>query len=93
MSPSLPSFQAELQRKTEFCCNRILIGKATSNCSLANWCSGIILQQLYRPKSLLALVLIHFFSAKDCCPSLSQIRDRLLYLAFYFREFDLIPIK
>ncbi len=60
-SPSYPSVQAESFIKTEFCPNQILIGKATSDCSMAILCWGIILQQLYRLESLLALVLIRFF--------------------------------
>jgi hypothetical protein len=32
--PSSPSFQAESWSKTEFSCKRILIGKATLDCSL-----------------------------------------------------------
>jgi hypothetical protein len=36
--PSYPSVQSESRSKTEFCCNRILIGKATSDCSIAIWC-------------------------------------------------------
>ena len=30
--------QEKLLSKTEFCCNHILIGKATSDCSIAIWC-------------------------------------------------------
>jgi hypothetical protein len=36
--PSYPSVQAKSHSKTEFCRNRILIGKATSDCSIAIWC-------------------------------------------------------
>ncbi len=91
--PSYPSVHAESRSKTEFCCNCILIVKATSDCSMAILCWGIILQQLYRMESLLALVLIRFHQFQG---QLSKpISDSWYAIVFgiFSREFDLIPIK